>query len=56
MSGSITRRGKSSYRIKFDVPGASKRDTRYVTVHGSRRDAERERAKLITSVHEGHAG
>src|SRR5262245_61169169 len=53
MSGSIVRRGKSSWRIKFDVPGASKRDTRDVTVHGSRRDAERERAKLITSVHEG---
>ena len=53
MSGSIVRRGKSSWRIKFDVPGAGKRDTRYTTVRGRRRDAERELARLNTSVHEG---
>jgi integrase len=42
MRGNITRRGKSSWRIKFDV-GADdqgKRKIRYVTVTGKRAKAE----------------
>src|SRR5262245_61534857 len=51
MRGHITRRGKNSFRIKFDVgPAGGKRQTRYITVRGKRQDAERELAKLIAST------
>jgi integrase len=55
MRGNITRRGKTSWRIKYDVPGAvpGKRETRYLTVRGTRRDANRELARLITAAHDG---
>jgi integrase len=57
--GSIQRRGRSSWRLKFDFPKlaspstSSGRQTRYVTVRGTRRDAERELAKIITAAHDG---
>jgi integrase len=52
--GNITRRGRSSWRLKFDVDAANgQRQTRYVTVKGKRQDAQRELAKLITAHHEG---
>jgi integrase len=53
--GNITRRGKHSWRIKFDVPSGvpGKRDTTAVTIRGTRRDAERELARLITAAHDG---
>jgi len=47
MRGNITRRGKSSWRLKFDAERdvvTGKRQTRYVTVRGKRLDAERELA------------
>ena len=49
MRGNITRRGKNSWRLKFDVgiDGAGKRQTRYVTVKGKRQDAQRELTKLL---------
>src|SRR5262245_55434732 len=53
MRGSVQRRGRQSWRIKYDLPGAAKRETRYVTVRGTRRDAERELAKLMHAVHDG---
>ena len=55
MRGSITRRGKSSWRIKFDLEtnGNGERETRYVTVRGKRQDAERELAKLVGTMHSG---
>src|SRR5262245_5596942 len=53
MSSGIYRRGKSSWRIRVEVPGGGKRRRIEQTVRGTRRDAEREKAKLITSVHEG---
>jgi integrase len=54
MRGNITRRGKSSWRLKFDVPGAAgKRLTRYVTVAGKRADAEAELARLLNDAHKG---
>ena len=52
----ITRRGKSSWRLKFDVerdPLTGKRQTRYVTVRGKRRDAERELARFLNEAHNG---
>src|SRR5262245_9099467 len=56
MRGNITRRGKSSWRIKFDVePDAAtgKRRIRYVTVKGKRADAEAALARLLTDAHRG---
>jgi integrase len=55
MRGNITKRGKTSYRIKFELP-PSKDGTRNYhveTVRGSRQDAERELAKQISAVHGG---
>jgi integrase len=51
--GSIVRRGARSWRIKYDLPDTTKRQTRYVTIRGKRRDAERELARLISAVHDG---
>ena len=51
MTGSITRRGKKSWRIKYDLPrdDNGQRRIAYVTVQGTRKDAEKElRAKLST--------
>jgi len=55
MKGNITRRGRNSWRVKFDLPNAvpGKRETRYLTVRGKRQDAERELAKLISASHDG---
>jgi integrase len=54
MRGSIVRRGRSSWRIKFDVPGAGgARQTRYVTMRGSKAAAQKELTKLLSSVDTG---
>jgi integrase len=53
MRGSITRRGKSSWRLKFDDPVGQERRTRYVTVRGNKRDAERELARLLSELDRG---
>jgi integrase len=52
--GSITRRGKQSWRLKFDVATDSgQRLTRYATIKGRRSDAERELTRLIASLDAG---
>ena len=56
MRGNVTKRGKSSWRLKFDVgrdPVTGKRLTRLLTVKGRRQDAERELARLVTAAHDG---
>ena len=54
MRGNVTRRGKLSWRVKFDIATtAGERQTRYVTVKGRRQDAERELARLIGAAHDG---
>jgi integrase len=53
MRGNITRRGKSSWRLKFDVDGGGKRECRYVTIRGSRKDAEAELARLLNEAYKG---
>ena len=54
MRGSITRRGKCSWRLKFDVERvAGARQIRYVTFKGTRREAEAELARLVNAVHTG---
>jgi hypothetical protein len=52
--GNITRRGKTSWRLKFDVPGVNgERGIRYVTVKGKRQDAERELTRLLNEADRG---
>jgi integrase len=59
MTGNITRRGKSSWRLKFEAgerdPVTGKRRTRYVTVRGSKKDAQRELIRLLAEVESGTA-
>src|SRR5262245_39574761 len=48
MSGNITKRGKSSWQLRFDTaPINGKRVRRHVTVKGSYQDARRELTKLL---------
>jgi len=58
MAGSITRRS-NSWRIKFEAgardPVTGKRQTRYVTVRGTKRDAQRELTALLAAVDNGTA-
>jgi len=52
--GNITRRGKNSWQLKFDVPSDNgKRRTRYVTVRGRRQDAQRELTRLLAQADPG---
>jgi integrase len=54
MKGNLTRRGKRSWRLKFDVNSApGKRATRYVTLHGTRAPAQAEAAKIMAAVASG---
>ena len=54
MRGNITRRGKSSWRLKLDLGSSGgQRQTRYVTVRGKRQDAERELTRLIAAFDNG---
>jgi integrase len=55
MRGNITRRGKNSWRLKFDVgaDAAGRRKTRYVTVKGKRQDAQRELTRLLAAADAG---
>jgi integrase len=55
MRGNITRRGKNSWRLKFDVgvDTAGHRKTRYVTVKGKRQDAQRELTRLLGAADAG---
>jgi integrase len=53
MKGNITRRGKKSWRLKFDIgrdPATGARDIRYHTVKGTRQDAERKLRELLGAV------
>jgi integrase len=56
MRGNITRRGKASWRLKFDAgrdSATGKRLTKFITFRGTRRDAERELTRLLTAVDGG---
>ena len=56
MRGNITRRGRSSWRLKFDLgtdPVTSKRRTHVVTVRGKRQDAQRELTRLLHEADKG---
>jgi integrase len=55
MRGNITRRGKRSWRLKYDVGAdvAGRRQIRYVTLHGTRVQAQAEAAKILASLATG---
>src|SRR5262245_47741901 len=53
MRGNITRRGKSSWRLKYDVGNGIERKIAYVTVRGTRKQAEAELAKRLNELAEG---
>lgn len=55
MKGNITRRGRESWRIKFDLPLSpdGKRRTQFVTVRGSKKDAQQKLAELLAAVGNG---
>jgi integrase len=53
VKGNITRRGKKSWRLKFDIgrdPATGARDIRYCTIQGTRQDAERKLRELLASI------
>jgi hypothetical protein len=56
MKGHIVRRGKQSWRLKYERgtdPLSGKRVTEYRTFRGTKRDAQAELVRLINSVHQG---
>lgn len=55
--GSITRRGARSWRLKFEAaePVSGKRQTRYVTVRGTKKEAQAELVRLLAAVEDGTA-
>jgi integrase len=56
MKGSITRRGRQSWRIKYELPRdleTGERRTRYMTVKGAKRDAQIALAKQVAMVADG---
>jgi integrase len=55
MKGTITRRGKGSWRLKFDIgrDANGNRQIRYQTVRGKRQDAEKELTRQLNALHDG---
>lgn len=56
MKGNLTRRGKSSWRLKFDTgrdPITGRRTTKFVTLRGTRAQAQAEAAKILAEVFAG---
>ena len=55
MKGNLTRRGRNSYRLKFDTGSdpAGRRTTKFVTLRGTRRQAQEEAAKILASIATG---
>src|SRR6516225_6055728 len=55
MKGNLTRRGRNSWRLKFEAgadPASGARVTKYHTLRGTRREAQEQAAKIIAE----HAG
>jgi len=51
MRGNITKRGKTSWQLKFDLGTVNgKRQTRYATVRGTYKDAQRKLTELLSAV------
>ncbi|MGB9802640.1 tyrosine-type recombinase/integrase [Desulfofundulus sp.] len=59
MKGHIRKRGKNSWAVVVDLPRdpeTGKRRRKWVTVQGTKKDAEKVLAKLLTEIYEGRAG
>jgi integrase len=55
MKGSLARRGTRSWRLKYDLASNGKRETRYVPLRGTRKQAEAAAAKILAAVASGQA-
>jgi integrase len=55
MRGHLQRRGERSWRLKYDIgsDAAGDRQTRYVTLKGSKAEAQKEAAKVLAAVATG---
>jgi integrase len=56
MKGNISRRGRSSWRLKFDAgrdPATGKRKVQYHTIRGTKREAQVKLAELVASFNRG---
>jgi integrase len=53
MRGNLTRRGERSWRLKYDLASNGKRETRYVTIRGTKAQAQAEAAKILAGVATG---
>jgi integrase len=55
MKGSLTRRGPRSWRLKYDLPRArpGERERRYITLHGTKAQAQAEAAKVLAGLATG---
>jgi len=54
MRGNITKRGKNSWQLKFDVGTIDgKRQQRYASVRGTYKDAQKELTKLLNAADKG---
>jgi integrase len=55
MKGHLQRRGERSWRLKYDISGdaAGDRQTRYVTLKGTKAEAQKEAAKILAAVATG---
>jgi len=56
MRGNITRRGKHSWRIKYDTgidPTTGRRQTAYVTIQGTKQDAQQELTRRLAALDRG---
>jgi hypothetical protein len=57
--GHIVRRGKASWRLKFEGgardPVTGKRQTRFVTLRGTKKEAQTELVRLLAAVDNGTA-
>ena len=54
MRGSIAKRGKNSWQLRFDAaPIDGKRKRRHVTVRGTYKDAQKELTRLLRSTDDG---
>ena len=53
MKGHIRPRGKNTWAIKYEIgrdPGTGKRRSKWVTVHGSKRDAQIELRRILHEI------
>ncbi len=54
MKGTVTKRGKHSWRLKFDAPSADgKRNTQYLTVRGGKKAAQLKLAEQLAAIGRG---